>query len=821
MDVANLTTMDGRRDIVLVTGSAGGIGSELTKELQKEFLVIGFDLEVEEDEQNLSVDLTSDESVNAGLAAVRERFGTRIEAVIHLAAYFDFSGEKSPMYRKVNVEGTRRLLEALQAFEVGHFFYSSTMLVHEGTEPGVSIDEESPLGAHWAYPESKLETERTIEAHHGRIPYTLLRLAGVYDEEHLVPSLAHQVQRIYERSFQSHLFSGDVAAGQSFIHSEDAIDAISRAVRRRAELRDTRALLIGEPEVMSYAELQDCLGELIHGTPWRTRSIPKPLAQAGSWLQVTTEAVVPDAIDQGKEPFIKPFMVPLADDHYELDIGLAREKLQWQPKHSLRERLPAIVQALKKDPEGWYMKNKLTPPVWMTPDEADDADLEKLRVEHDRLLRREHRQNLWAHFLTIALGTWLVTSPPILGYESTPMAVSDIVSGALIVLCASLSLSWRMAWARLLSGLIGFYLLFAPLIFWAPTAAAYLNDTLVGALVIGFAMLTRPPIGVSMIARMTGPDVPEGWDYSPSSWTQRLPIIALAFVGLYVSRYLTAYQLGHIDSAWDPFFGSGTERIITSEVSKAWPVPDAGVGAVTYILEILTGLIGSRRRWRTMPWLVILFGVMIVPLGAISIFFIIIQPIVIGTWCTLCLIGAAAMVVQIPYSFDELLATGQFLLQRRRKGRALWPIFLHGDTASGGSKEAPADFEQSFGQLNREIWAGGVNLPWNLVLSIAIGAWLMCTRLVFGTEEPLASSDHIIGALVITVSVTALAEMARPLRFLNVLFGLALIGAPWLLDGGSLLADWAGVLAGLALIALAIPRGTIANNYGTWNRFLV
>jgi hypothetical protein len=69
-----------------------------------------------------------------------------------------------------------------------------------------------------------------------------------------------------------------------------------------------------------------------------------------------------------------------------------------------------------------------------------------------------------------------------------------------------------------------------------------------------------------------------------------------------------AYPLGQIDGVWEPFFlGSatdpqnGTEEIITSSVSKAWPVPDAAVGGYTYALEILTGIAGSRTRWRTMP----------------------------------------------------------------------------------------------------------------------------------------------------------------------------------------------------------------------------
>ena len=134
-----------------------------------------------------------------------------------------------------------------------------------------------------------------------------------------------------------------------------------------------------------------------------------------------------------------------------------------------------------------------------------------------------------------------------------------------------MSLSWRFAIARWATAGVGLWVLFAPLLFWAPTAAAYLNDTLVGALVIGLRRGRAPGARASIrVARATGPTIPPGWDYSPSSWFQRMPIIILAFVGLYVSRYLAAYQLGHIDGVWEPFFAggpapkNGTEEIITS-----------------------------------------------------------------------------------------------------------------------------------------------------------------------------------------------------------------------------------------------------------------
>jgi hypothetical protein len=41
--------------------------------------------------------------------------------------------------------------------------------------------------------------------------------------------------------------------------------------------------LLAEPDVMSYEELQDQLGRLIHGREWPTIRIPKPVDKAGAW----------------------------------------------------------------------------------------------------------------------------------------------------------------------------------------------------------------------------------------------------------------------------------------------------------------------------------------------------------------------------------------------------------------------------------------------------------------------------------------------------------------------------------------------------------
>ena len=780
------------KPIVLITGAAGNIGGSLAAALDDAYTIVGLDREGSKAHFPLiEVDFTDDASVARALETFRRDYGGRIASVIHLVAFFDFSGEDNPLYESVNVEGTRRLLRGLQHFEVEQFVYSGTMLVHAPARPGEPIDEDQPIDPRWAYPKSKAAAEEVIRAEHGEIPYVLLHLAGLYDEKTSVPTLANQIARIYERDVQSFLYSGSTLVGQAMIHRDDMLDAFRRTVDRRASLPTDAVILVGEERAIGY------------------------------------DAVVPDAIDKGERPFIRPFMVMMADDHYELDIARARKLLGWEPRHRLKDELPKMVAAVKEDPEGWYAANNLTPPAFVTEAAEQGRDPEALRAAGEAQFREDHKANRWAHFVNIALGCWLVTQPPLIGVDEPLLAWSEVVAGAALIVFAFVSLSWRMAWARWVCAGIGAVVMALPFVFWTENGAAYLSDTLVGGLIFGFAVGTKPEPGSSLIARTGGPETPPGWSYNPSTWVQRLPIIALAIVGLIVARYLAAYQLGSIDGVWEPFFEgraddpqNGTEEIITSHVSEAWPVSDGAVGAYTYMLEILTGIVGSQRRWRTMPWLVVLFGLMIAPLGITSIFFVIIQPISIGTWSTLALIGAAAMLVQIPYSLDELLATLQFMRRRMRAGRNWLRVFLFGDTDEGQA-ETPADsFGPTPGAVIKDMWTGGVSLPWNLTMAALVGLLLLFSRLTIGAGADLANAHHLIGFLALTVISVAAAEVARPVRYLNVPLGLWLIAVPFVHDGDTLEIAFS-VVTGLLIAALSLRRGPIRERYGPWSRLIV
>jgi nucleoside-diphosphate-sugar epimerase len=346
---------------VLVTGASGLIGARTADRLASDYQVIGLDRpglpHPPFSADNVPCDISSDESVQNALAAIRTKHGSALASVIHLAAYFDFSGEPSPKYREVTVEGTRRLLRGLHTseFQVEQFIFSSTMLVHAPCEPGQAIDESWPLAPRWPYPQSKVETETLIPLERGSIPVVILRIAGVYDDLcHSIP-LAHQIERIYERHITSKMFPGHLAHGQSFLHLEDLVDAIFRVIDRRRTLSRSITLLLGEPEPLSYDELQHQFGRLLHNEEWETVQIPKAMAKTGAWMQ--------DAIPLIEDPFIKPWMIDFADDHYALDISRAKACLDWKPNRSLRDTLPKMIEAFKRDPEAWYREHHLSLPA--------------------------------------------------------------------------------------------------------------------------------------------------------------------------------------------------------------------------------------------------------------------------------------------------------------------------------------------------------------------------------------------------------------------------------------------------------------------------
>jgi len=384
--------------------------------------------------------------------------------------------------------------------------------------------------------------------------------------------------------------------------------------------------------------------------------------------------------------------------------------------------------------------------------------------QRKEMLIAHHKQTLWVYWVVILLGVWMIFSPLTFDYGNNVVSPSG----------------GRDVWLSLADRI----------------AAMRWSDIISGFLLIFFGWRSLKP------------------NRPYSVWIA-------CFVGIWISMA----QLGYVDYAWDPFFGDGTLNVLNSDMSHSWPVSDAALGSFAYTLEFLMGFMGATSRWRTMPWMVTFFGILVIPLGFVSIFLVVSQPLTVGAWCSLCLFTAAVMLPMIPLQIDEVIAMGQHMVQRKRKGDSLWKVFWKGgdaittkmDERSPGLVEL---HESPWKVFKSSIW--GMTAPWQLTVATILGLWVMFSPTVFGVgiETRAADLNHLGGALVVVMAVVAMAEVLRTFRYLNVLLGLALIVLPWFIADGNMSLSISSSISGFIIILLSFSKGIIREKYGLWDKYI-
>jgi nucleoside-diphosphate-sugar epimerase len=138
MPTSNTQTQE-ESPLVVITGGAGLIGSHLTRRLLPDYRVVSLDFKCDPmsppSVDMICTDLTLDESVSRAVDRIEMIHGTEVASLIHLAAYYDFSGADSPLYEEVTIRGTERLLTEMQRLHLDQVVFSSKY-VKGGDEVG-------------------------------------------------------------------------------------------------------------------------------------------------------------------------------------------------------------------------------------------------------------------------------------------------------------------------------------------------------------------------------------------------------------------------------------------------------------------------------------------------------------------------------------------------------------------------------------------------------------------------------------------------------------------------------------------------------------
>jgi len=306
----------------LVTGATGFLGGHLVRRLRAEGVPVR-PLSRRAGEDGVRVDLAR-EALPAGAC-------DGIATVFHLAALTHAEAAAAPeaAYQALNVEGTRRVLDAALTAGVRRFVLASSVkAIGEGG--AMRVDEDSEPRPVTAYGRSKLAAERLVLAAGDRVHVACLRLPLVYGVGQQ-GNLRRMIDAIDRGRFPPPPRRRN---RRSMVHVEDVVSALLLlAADPRAR---GRIYLLADPEPYATRDLYDWIREA-------AGKRPQPLAVPYSVLWALARAGdLAGRLLRRRVPFDGEALEKLLGSAWYGSDRIAGE-LGFCPRHDLRGELPALV----------------------------------------------------------------------------------------------------------------------------------------------------------------------------------------------------------------------------------------------------------------------------------------------------------------------------------------------------------------------------------------------------------------------------------------------------------------------------------------------
>jgi len=312
----------------LVTGGCGYLGEELLKKLSKDCRCASLDI---------SSTLTPVEGVEYVRADIRDRDLLKeivkgVDVVYHNVAQVPLAKDDE-LFRTVNLDGTRYLLEACEAASVAKFVYTSSSAVY-GVPESNPVSETTPPSPVETYGEAKLQGEKLVVdwAQRTGRGYAIIRPRTI---------LGRGRMGIFQILFDWVAKGRDLPVFDrgdnvyQFVHVDDLADAIVSAGR---DSSPDGAFNVG---CDAFCSMRESLSGLIAEVGSRSRVVSLPSAIVVPVMRL----------------FSKLGISPLGEYHARLygkslyfDSARAKTALNWSPKYG---NIDMMVDSYR-----WYLENK-------------------------------------------------------------------------------------------------------------------------------------------------------------------------------------------------------------------------------------------------------------------------------------------------------------------------------------------------------------------------------------------------------------------------------------------------------------------------------
>jgi len=315
---------------VLVTGGTGFLGRGLVRALVRRGVETHVLARASSDRAPLAaldlfwhegdlVDAASVERAVAAAATRARRAGTRLR-VIHSGAVISYRTKDAELQRRVNVGGTRNVLDAARAHDVSRFLHvSSVVAIGHAPVPGEPLDERSPFNAGGLgvdYVDTKRAAEELVLGAAGELDVVVVNPGAIFGPVSEGANTARFIRKVVSGK-------GPILAppgGIGVVGLDDTVEGTLLALERG---RSGERYLLVESYLSSRALFRTVARMGNARAAWGT--VP-----AAMWSLVVLGARVVDRVRPLR--LAPPQALVLLGKRMDFDARKARAELGWRPR---------------------------------------------------------------------------------------------------------------------------------------------------------------------------------------------------------------------------------------------------------------------------------------------------------------------------------------------------------------------------------------------------------------------------------------------------------------------------------------------------------
>ncbi len=345
---------------VIITGATGFLGGRLISQLRKEYQIfaIGRRLPKEAGAPEgagihwFRVDIGHLDRLREVFYRIREMGGA--DLLLHLAAYYDFTGEDHPEYTRTNVVGTRNILELSGPLKLRKFIYTSSVAACPFPKLGEVVTEVTPPTAPVPYARSKRLGEEMMLEFQDRVPSCILRLAAIFTDWCEYEPLDSFLQTWCSNHWNAHILGGKGQSAVPYLHVRDLLSFYIRVVKKCDELEPAEVLQASPDGSTTHLELYREVTRSFYGSPRFPICIPTFLARPGI---ITRERLGRIARDM---PFERSWMADYIDLRLDVDASRTCRRIDWAPNPKLHilKCIPVMIENMQNNPEEWKRRSE-------------------------------------------------------------------------------------------------------------------------------------------------------------------------------------------------------------------------------------------------------------------------------------------------------------------------------------------------------------------------------------------------------------------------------------------------------------------------------